>query len=170
MQFRFSLLGLLTLLVACTAHVPTEKRFEDWEMYTNETYGFSVKHPPETTVQEEEGYIRLQNYTDYDDVLGLQPGQYYLEIHLPKDPAQEGFATCEDDFAQRASEPVAVKEVSVGDYTGYRGPGEEGGDAGGTRHALCIETPDRYFYVQATENSDAGLIANAILDSFSITE
>lgn len=133
-----------------------------WETYTSEKYGFSVQHPPETTIKETDGYIRLQNYVPDDDYMGLEPGHYYLEIHIPiKNPKDEGFASCKD--------LVEAREVQISGLTGYRGYGEAGGDSGGQRFALCLEGSGKFFLVIATERHEDGPIANAILDSFVLT-
>ena len=106
------LTGVISLLAACTSQ-PVQQQTQlssseratsnisssnnaSWETYTNDKYGFSVKHPPETTVRENEGYIRLQNYVPTDDIYGLEPGQYYLEIHIPSEPRDSGYASCKD--------------------------------------------------------------------------
>jgi hypothetical protein len=137
---------------------PTEHTFElESDTYINQAYGFSVKVPPNTTVEERDNYIRLQNYSP-DDNPGLETGEYYLEIHTA--PA-EAWGPC-------AEKVVDAKKVVVSNIEGYRGLGKGGGDAGGERFALCLEAPGQYYYVQATENSDTGPIANAILDSFTL--
>ena len=125
------------------------------DRYVNDAHGFSLTASSGATVWEREEYIRLQNYEPGDDEGGLAPGEYYVEIHVATEPSEE----CADGVLEG-------KEVTIDGATGYRGMGPTGGDAGGTRFALCVESDDRQFFVIVTEDDEEGAIANAVLDSF----
>ena len=135
---------------------PTERTFTlRGDRYENAANGFSLTATSGATVWEREEYIRLQNYPPDAEGIGLEPGTYYVEIHVAKDPSEE----CADGV-------VDGKDVTIDGARGLRGNGASGGDAGGERFALCVESSDRQFFVIATENDPEGPIANAILDSF----
>ena len=139
----------------------------DQPTYRNDAYGFEFTYPANSTVETRPDtnyqYVRLQNYTPTDDLTGLAPGEYYLEAfifdhslgHNPSQPCSQSV--------------IDSKPVALGTVTGYRGYGEEGGDAGGTRFALCVERPNVDFYIQGTENSAEAPLVNSIFDSFKFT-
>ena len=154
-------LCLAVLLLGCSGGGEEISSFSEWQTYANQEHGFSVRYPAGTRLIEERGtYIRLQNY-EADDIPSLEPGQFYLEVHVPQTPEREGFDSCKESV-------VEAREVKVGGFTAYRGYGEGGGDPGGERFMLCIDGGEKYFSVIATENHEEGPIANAILDSFTL--
>lgn len=125
--------------------------------YANDVHGFSITVPDDVIIEERDDYIRLQNYSPDTDSFRLAPGEYYVEVRVFSGASHDG--TCEEAV-------LDGKSVTIGDMSGYRGLGHEGGDAGGKRFALCLESTERQIWVNATENSEKGPIANAILDSF----
>jgi len=140
----------------------------DWKKYRNETYGFEFSYPPNSTVETRNDlnyqYIRLQNYSATDDRIGLAAGEYYLEIIVfDHQKGHESFESC-------TQQVVDAKEVELGVANGYRGYGQEGGDAGGIRFALCTERPNVDYYIQGTENDQNAPLVNPILDSFKFTK
>lgn len=138
------------------------------EKYRNKTYGFELSYPPNSTIETRDDlnyqYIRLQNYSATDDRMGLVAGEYYLEIFIFDH--QKGHKSWESCTQQ----VVDAKKVELGVATGYRGYGQEGGDAGGIRFALCAERPDVDYYIQGTENDQNAPLVNPILDSFKFTK
>ena len=132
--------------------------------YTNTQYGFEFKYPPNSTIELRQDlnyqYIRLQNYSSTDDRMGLAAGEYYLEIFIfDNSLGHKSSQSCQQSV-------VNPKKVELGTVAGYRGYGEEGGDAGGIRFALCAERPEVYFYIQGTENNEKAPLVNPIFDSF----
>ncbi len=154
------------LLGACTAPPPqpqgTSAPPAGWNTYTNTEYGFTIAHPPHSTIEQVGNYIRLQNYTsDNDGKWGLDAGQYYLELFVHTQPETD-FLVCKHSVAEG-------KTVGVSGFEGYRGFGDQAGDPGGRRFQLCVKTPAKHYTVMTTENSQNGETANAILDSFTLT-
>ncbi len=130
-----------------------ESTFQN-NVYTNITYGFSITVPKGTRLEDNQlSYMRLQNYTPHDDVSGLGAGEFYLEIS----PTQ---VNCSDMVVDAKVTQLDSKTVT------YKGLGQTGGDAGGTRFALCVEKPDERIYIQVTEKDTRGTIANTIFSSY----
>ncbi|MFH1564768.1 MAG: hypothetical protein ABIC82_02880 [bacterium] len=140
----------------------------NWKKYRNEIYGFEFNYPPNSTVETRDDsnyqYIRLQNYSATDDRIRLAAGEYYLEIFIfDHQKGHESWESC-------TQQVVDAKEVELGFIMGYRGYGQEGGDAGGIKFALCSESPDVDYYIQGTENDQNAPLVNPILDSFKFTK
>ncbi len=144
---------------------------QTWQKYQNSTYGFEFDYPADSTIETQQSsdyqYIRLQNYIPTDDRLGLATGEYYLEIFIFDH--QKGQAV-QESCAQRV---VDGQKVDLGTVVGYRGYGQEGGDAGGFRFALCFQDATNTgvdYYIEGTENDKNAPIVKIILDSFRFTE
>ena len=126
----------------------------EWKTYTNTQYGFEIQYLG--SLEEDRGYIRMQNYVATDDIGGLKPGEYYREIG-------QSDATCKDYMSE-------IKVTKVGDTTIYRGYGEEGGDPGGIRFAFCANKGDRWVGATTTEADIDGALANKIFSTFKFTK
>lgn len=159
-------------LAACSSVSPEKSEMieenpssmqNEWGTYTNTTYGFSVDHPPHTTIEDQANYIRLQNYTPTDAPTGLQAGEYYLEIQPSVNTTENTLLSCAEQIQE--SELIEVDGLNA-----YLGKGLPGGDAGGTRFALCIANDTHVFFVQSTENNAEGTLSDTILKSFRMTE
>ena len=139
----------------------------DWQKYENETYGFEFSLPPNSTVTtngySNYQYIRFQNYVPTDDVMELNAGEYYLEIHIQGEQKNSESESCD-------TQVVNAKEVEIGVAKGFRGYGQEGGDAGGIRFALCTDHQNNHFYIQGTENDKNAPLVTRIFDSFKFTK
>ena len=126
----------------------------EWKTYSNSQYGFEIQYLG--TLEEDQGYIRMQNYAADDSVYGLEPGEYYLEIG-PSD------TSCQDRMTE-------IKVSKIGDMTMYHGYGEEGGDAGGIRFVFCANKGDRWVGGTVTEANLEGTLANQIISTFKFTK
>lgn len=158
---------LAAVLSRYDAHLAAQKPMET---YVDNHYGFSFQYPAGSTVETSrngrELYVRIQNYAmDSDSNSGLSAGEYYLELHVRDTAMGDTIDTSCADTVREA------KTVQAGTKSGLRGLGPIGGDAGGTRYALCVEPSDKtQIYLQATESGNGGAIANAILDSVKFTK
>lgn len=143
---------------------------DDYEKkYVNEEYGFNFTYTGTGTIETRTDlnyqYIRLNNiHPKEDERSWLTDWEFYVEIFIfDRQKNHASSESCKEQI-------VDGKNVTLGIMTGYRWYGREGGDAGWKRFALCIENTNVQFYVQVTENSEQGLIANKILDSFTFKE
>lgn len=159
---------LAAVLSRYDAHLSSKTMFET---YTDVQYGFTFQYPAGSSVETNRSglgqYVRIQNYTDAEagDGHGLPTGKYYLELFVhDKEMGDTIDGVCAEEMRD-------MKTVQVGTKSGFRGLGPEGGDAGGTRYALCVQASDKVqVYVQATEGGPTGPKANGILDSFRFTK
>jgi hypothetical protein len=137
-----------------------------YSIYENTEYWFEFKYPSGSTIETRKNwheYIRFENYIADDSLDGLEPWKYYLEVLIydhKKDPVYA--KSCEQSV-------VDWKKITIGVASGYKGYGQQGGDAGWIRFVLCIIDAQRRYYLQATENSNDGLVVRPILDSFKFT-
>lgn len=141
----------------------TAIKIADWRTYQNDKYGFEFKYPPKSTLEERQDvnfqYIRLQISYHTDELPGLLPGEYYLEIFIyDHSLGQKASQSCQQSV-------IDPKSVKLGAATGYRG---FGGEMGHT-FILCVERLRADFSIGGTENNEKASLVNPILDSFKFT-
>ena len=135
-----------------------------FKTYKNEQYGFEFTYPANSTVESRPDtnyeYIRVQNYISTDDKMGLARSEYYLEIFIfDQKLGHKSDRSCEEVIAN-------PQKVELGTLTGYRGLGEEGGDAGGIRLALCAERSGVHFDIVGIQSAENAPLVNQIFASF----
>lgn len=125
------------------------------QIYINNHYKFSINYPQNSTISgnEQDTYIRIQNYPADRETMELSQNEYYLEMHLWDN------RVCEDEIQ-------SPKEFSINGVKGLRGFWQSGWDAGGIRYALCINNKNRGYYIQVTEKTQNGSFAEEIFNSF----
>lgn len=125
--------------------------------YSNASLGFSLQYSENAFIDPntDKKRVRIENYQQ-SDLRYLKDGEYYLEVAL--NDLKDITGTCTESVV----EPTQVK---VGKYTGYLGFGQPGGDAGGTRHLLCVETTDTRYYFMMTVGEHTDIMKDRIFDS-----
>ena len=130
-----------------------------WKVYKNIERGFEFQYPANSDLETpRNGYHRIQNYSPLDDKPGLGINEFYLEFDLAR--------------TNEKCKVWLVNPDQFGSNNGiiYKGLGVIGGDAGGTRFALCAEKDDKNILIQVTEGNLEGKIANQILSTFKFIE
>lgn len=148
--------------------IKTVNASSGWDRSDMPKYGFSIQHPSNSTITQDEGttfqYVRIQNYDGKNMSPGdrLSRGKYFLEIlvfdhKIGHDISKE--TSCKD----RIENPQVV---TVDGIKGYKGL-IQGGDATEIILAFCISKPDVDYYIKAYE--DEPEVAEGIISSFKFT-
>lgn len=140
----------------------------DWKAYTNGTYLFSFKYPPDGFQQgdEQADYIRFQNYafpTDPEsESMGLKTDEYYIEsVILTK---EKQTVTCSDYVVNGTAKTFGTREGILGDGV------VEGGDPGGVLSTACVSDDDYSVILTITEPESARTYSQRVINSLNFTQ
>jgi hypothetical protein len=121
--------------------------------YDNEKYGFEFRYP-NATITKTSSYTRIQNYPSSDDTYILKLNEFYIEISDIND------ACLNMGMVESNTKIIDGKRV-------YIGSGPYGGEMGGDRQGLCM---DSEFLVTITFNPNSSTLADQILSTFKFIE
>lgn len=141
--------------------ITKESSKKGWVTYVNSEYDFQIDIPTGSLlIQEDENYVRIQNYSFNDDTEGLGKEKYYLEIYINKIASIESYDpnSCQAELVN----PTKVTLNGASGFKGSRKPG--GGESAPIRYGLCIQKDSMVFNVIASESFDS--LSQEIVNSF----
>jgi hypothetical protein len=145
----------------------------EWKLYQKDPYDFSFCYPADSYLREKIDRnfqdVRIQNYDSEQKRGDLFKSEYYLELFLYDHKKGHRYSRMENSAIYRSCADKLMNRTAVpfSNTIGYRGT-TEGFEAGGKPFALCVQQPDLDIYLRVTEGNSEGIIANKILDSFSL--
>lgn len=121
-----------------------------WQTFSNQQFKFSIQYPSNVFTStydynnNSNSYFRVQNYDPNLDRMGLNEGEFYMEIFTYDQERNRTAGTCQE-YRTEIINPE--------------------GDAGGNRWSICNNTENGDVIINITENSETGELANRILDT-----